>query len=282
MLLPESFLGVLLALTAAVVWGGGDFSGGYATRRNSQFQVLALSALSGMVILVAAAVVWQEALPTSQSVLWAILAGIVGAAGIAALYHALSLGNIASAAPASAVIGAALPVGFSTITRGMPTTAQLIGFILAFGGIWMVSQSNAENNKTSRQGFWLACLAGIGFGGFFILIAQVETTKVFIPLIIARVVAFCIAMFFLTVNRQSFPSPAANPVAMLAGFLDAGGNVFYLLARQFTRLDVAAVLSSFYPMVTVLLAGLLLKEKISRGQSLGILLCLMAIILITI
>ena len=100
----------------------------------------------------------------------------------------------------------------------------------------------------------LACLAGVGFGGFFILLGQVEPGKVFTPLLIARVVALCVALLMLLIYRMSLPRLTSNPMALLAGVLDVGGNVFYLLAKQFVRLDVAAVLASLYPVTTVILA----------------------------
>jgi drug/metabolite transporter (DMT)-like permease len=83
------------------------------------------------------------------------------------------------------------------------------------------------------------------------------------------------------VSRLKFASVRANPYALLAGVLDAGGNVFYVLAGQFVRLDVAAVIASFYPATTVALASLILKEKVTRGHLVGVLLCLGAIVLIT-
>ena len=83
-------------------------------------------------------------------------------------------------------------------------------------------------------------------------------------------------------NRLPLPGLRSNPTALLAGLLDAGGNLFYILARQYTRLDIAAVLSSLYPASTVLLAGLILREKISGVQWLGVAICVAAIALITI
>ncbi len=128
----------------------------------------------------------------------------------------------------------------------------------------------------------LACVAGIGFGSFFILIAQVEAGQVFTPLIMTRLVSLAVGVLMVRVRKLPLISPSANRVAFLAGILDAGGNVFFLLAQQFTRLDVAAVLASLYPASTVILASILLHERVSRSQGLGVVICLGAIVLISI
>ncbi len=282
MSLPANLLGILFALTSACVWGGGDFSGGLATRRSNQFQVLVLSALSGIVMLVLFALLRQETLPSLRGAGFAMLAGVFGALGIAALYRALSMGITASVAPIAAVIGAAMPVAFSALTESLPPVTRLAGFGLAFLGIWMLSQTSGGEKAVSRPALLLACLAGVGFGGFFILVALVEHGKIFTPLIITRCVSLLTGLLLLKVNRLPLPALNSNPTALLAGLLDAGGNVFYVLAKQFTRLDVAAVLSSLYPALTVILASIVLKEKVSGGQWLGLLVCLAATILITI
>lgn len=281
MLLPVNFLGIFLALTSAFVWGSGDFSGGLATRRSHQFHVLALSTLSGIVVLLVFAGLWREALPSPRSDIYAMLAGVSGALGIAALYRALSLGNTAIVAPTAAVIGAALPVGFGILTAGMPSAPRLVGFVLAFLGIWLVSQSSTPSKVMLQRDFALACMAGVSFGGFFILIAQVEAGKVFMPLVVSRCMEFATALILLRLYRMPMPALNSNPTALLAGVLDVGGNIFYLLAKQYTRLEVAAVLASLYPVITVLLANLVLKEKVSLSQWLGVGVCLAAIALIT-
>jgi drug/metabolite transporter (DMT)-like permease len=280
-LLSGNMIGILFALSAAIFWGSGDFSGGLATRRGSQFQVLTLSALSGIAVLAAAALIWHEPFPSLQGIIWSVLAGGAAAVGISSLYRALSLGNTAIVAPTSAVIGAALPVCFTLLTRGTPEIIQLAGFVLAFAGIWLVSRSAASEGGDSRRGFLLALLAGISFGAFFISITQVEPDKVFTPLILTRSVMFITSLVLLRTNRLPFPSVKVFRVALLAGALDAGGNVLFLLARQFTRLDIAVIISSLYPAGTVLLAGMVLKEKISRWQKTGVIICLLAIALIT-
>jgi drug/metabolite transporter (DMT)-like permease len=137
-------------------------------------------------------------------------------------------------------------------------------------------------DQLARQGILLACLAGVCLGGFFILIAQVEPDKVFTPLVISRSVSLCVALLMLLMRRTSVPSPSSNPAALLAGVLDAGGNIFYLLARQFTRLDVVVVLSSLCPAITVLLARIMLKQDVSVTQWTGVGLCLIAVALIAV
>jgi drug/metabolite transporter (DMT)-like permease len=273
-------LGVLAALTSALIWGSGDFAGGMAARRINQFQALATAALSGLLILAGLAAVRGEALPSPASIAWACAAGIGGAVGIAALYRGLSIGNAAVVAPTSAVVGAALPVFFSALLEGIPGTAQIAGFLAGLGGIWLVSRASPGAADQTRPGLGLAFLAGLGFGGFFIMIAQVQPDLVFTPLIAAKAVALSLALLMLLIRRLDLQPALSHPVAWAAGLLDAGGNVFYLVASQFTRVDVAAVLSSMYPAATVILASLILKERVSRAQWLGVVLCLCAVALI--
>jgi drug/metabolite transporter (DMT)-like permease len=281
--LPATVLGVIFALTSAAVWGSGDFSGGVATRRGSQYHVLVLSALSGIVLLAALAIWQHETWPTADGWVWSALGGVCGALGIACLYRALSLGHAASVAPITGVVAAVLPVVVGALSAGLPAANQLAGFAVAVPGIWLVSASapaKTGDQRVSRPELLLAVLAGLGFGGFFVFIGQVARGYVYTPLVIARSVTLLTGLLFVVGRRLPLPSLTGNPVALLAGVLDAGGNIFYVLARQYTRLDVAAVLSSLYPAATVLLAWLVLHEHISRRQWLGAALCVVAVALI--
>lgn len=275
--------GILLALTSAAVWGSGDFSGGLATRRDEggTLPVLALSALSGIGILVLGAAWRGEHAPSWPSALWAAAAGLSGAIGIAALYRALAMGQAAHVAPTAAVVGVAVPVLIGAFTEGWPGALRLVGFAVAALGIWLVSTSARGEGQAARSAFSLALLAGLGFGGFFVLIGQVERGAVFTPLIIARSMTLGLALILLRARRLPLPALGGNPIALLAGLLDAGGNIFYVLARQYTRLDIAAVLSSLYPVSTVVLASLILKQRVSRLQWAGAALCLAAVALIS-
>lgn len=284
--MPNNLLGLFFALTSAFVWGSGDFSGGFATRKNDPYHVLALSTLSGIGLLIVCAVLWRETWPPLSSVGWAVAAGAFGMTGLTALYRGLAQDDAARVAPVAAVVGAAIPVGFGALTLGWPEPLKLAGFVLAFAGIWLVSQGSGQEkdatHRFSRPGFLLACLAGVGFGGYFILIAQVEPGYLFIPLVISRSTQFTISLGLILFYRLPIPRLNTSPIALFAGVLDASGNIFYLLAQQYARLDVVVVLVSLFPATTVLLSAILLKEKVSRGQWVGVAVCLTAIALISV
>jgi drug/metabolite transporter (DMT)-like permease len=282
MLPPTNLLGILMAFTSALVWGSADFTGGMATRRRDNYQVLVLSALSGLGILVIATVIFRESFPSWNGVFWAAMAGLTGTVGIAALYKGLSIGESAVVAPTSAVIGAGLPVAFGFLTQGLPDPIRLVGFVLAFAGIWIVSQTSTEKTGDHRKGFILAVIGGLGFAGFMICMSRVDSAKVFSPLIVARSMVVLGSWVMLRFNKTGFPTLRGNWISVLAGVLDVGGNIFFMLAKHFTRLDTAVVLSSIYPAATVILTGLILKERISLKQWGGVIVCLAAIVLITI
>ncbi len=272
--------GTVLALLSALVWGCGDFAGGLATRKADQFQVLGLSALAGFVLVVLLAVGAREQVPSLTTVAWSGAAGVSGAIGIASLYRGLATGSAATVAPTAAVVTAVLPVAVTAATLGLPGTVPQIGFGLAMIGIWLTARS-ADGHAASAKGLPLAVLAGIGFGGFLVLIANTPSNAVFGPLAVARFVAVVTATILLAARRGAWPSPIGHPFAILAGVLDAGGNALYMAARQYVRLDVAAVLSSLYPVATVVLAWLILRERISPLQWTGAIICLIAVAMIS-
>ena len=276
-----SILGVIFGLLSALVWGTGDFAGGYSSRKISQYQVLFLSAFSGLIFMVITALIAHEPLPSTCGMIFAALGGLSGALGIAVFYRSLAIGNAAVVAPTTSVIGTALPVLVSTLLEGLPSQLKLAGFILAILGIWLVS-TGESNHPAGKNGFSLAVLAGIGFAGWLILLGNVERGSVFTPLVISRVVALGTGAALVLINRQKFPGIFSNIPALICGVLDVGGNIFYVLARQFTRMDVAAVLASLGPAITVIITTMVLKEPVSRRQWIGVVTCLVSVGLITV
>lgn len=278
--MTNHWLGVFCGLASAFVWGGGDFSGGVASRKHHPFQVLAWSAVSGSLLLLLLVWLTGEGWPPAGEMLWAGAAGLAGAIGIIGLYRGLAEGQAAVVAPLAAVLSATIPAGFSLLTEGLPSLIRLFGIGLAIGGIWLTSQGADGSGRTNRVAIGLAIVAGLGFGGFFILLSQLQSNAIFSPLLIARLVNLLLAFLLLKVRRLPLPPPRQNPIALLAGLLDVGGNLFFMLAQQYTRLDVASVLASLYPATTVLLAYFLHQERISAGQWRGAGLCLLAVIAI--
>jgi drug/metabolite transporter (DMT)-like permease len=275
------FLGIPFALLSALLFGGGDFSGGFATRHRGAFQVLAWSALSGAASLGLLAWLLREPLPSPGSALWAAGAGLSGALGLTALYRALSRGNAALVSPLAGIVGAALPVIVGAFTEGLPGTVQLLGFASAGIGIGLVTRTPSASGSARGQ-VALGILAGCGFGFFFLLLAQVAPGAVLVPLMTAKVAAVCVAWGIAVLGQHRMPAVKGSGIAWLSGALDAGANALYLLAQQHTRLDVAVVLTSLYPAFTVLLAYVVLKERVSRVQWAGVGLCSAAIALIAV
>jgi len=274
--------GIFFALASALTWGCADFAGGLAARKNNVFRVLALSSFSGICLLILCLVGHLKIHLSFYEVIWAAASGVSGAIGLALFYYGLSLGNTVVVAPTAAVIGAAFPVAFGSLSEGLPKFFQLLGFVLAFLGIWFVSQSSFSAIGNVKTEFWIAVLAGLFFGGFFICISQVGSSQVITPLLISRTSELLVALSFLLIRRIPLPAIGLSKLAWLTGLLDAGGSILFLFARQQTRLDVSVVLSSLYPVVTVFLAYLLLKEKISSSQWVGVALCFSSVVLITI
>jgi drug/metabolite transporter (DMT)-like permease len=269
---------IVLGLLSALAWGGGDFSGGLATRRSPVFGVLVVAHGAGLALLVLLALLSGEPFPPWRDLAWGLAAGLVGGLGLAGLYHALATGQMGIISPVVAVMSAAVPALFAALVEGIPGGGQLLGFTFALFGIALVS--NPQGTSGRAQGLGLAFLSGLLFGGFLILIDQVSSEAVFWPLAAARIGSITLMISIVRSRRVPLPYRGQLPLVALAGILDVGGNACFVLAAQSGRLDVAAILSSLYPAVTVLLARGVLSERVTRLQTAGILAVLVAVPLI--
>ncbi len=268
-----------LSLSAAVSWGAADFSGGIATKAANVFSVVVVAHATGLAFMLLLALLVGEPIPARTSLLWGIVAGLAGGIGLAALYKALAVGKMGINAPLSSVITAVVPLLFSFSTEGLPHAMQMIGFVLALVSIWLIATQRGAGDGS--QGMGLAVVAGIGFGGFLLFIKLAGSEAVFWPLVSARSASFLL-MLAITVIRGGDWKHSRGSVSymLLAGILDSGANALYVAAAQRGRLDVAAVLSSLYPASTVILARLVLKERLSRLQRVGMAAALIAVSLI--
>ena len=274
------FATIIFGLAASLLWGSGDFSGGLASRRDNASSVVLAAYAIGFVLLVIIALIWREAFPSPLDIFWGGIAGISGAIGLIAFYSALSIGRMGIVAPVSAILTAGIPVIFSAYTQGLPSLLQLGGFVLALVAIALISRP--ERTKGRPVGIGLAMLAGCGFGCFFVLISRVSPASTFWPLAVARLISVIVLLVMIRARQQHIlPKKSVILLVIVSGVLDALGNAFFVLASHVGRLDVAAILSSLYPAATVLLAALLLRERMNRIQTLGILFALIAVPMIS-
>jgi drug/metabolite transporter (DMT)-like permease len=267
-------------LASSLSWGAGDFGGGLASKRSPVYGVAIVSQLVGLVLVTALALVLSIPMPAPGSLVWGGLAGVFSAVGLVSLYRGLSTGRMGVVAPVSAVVSAAVPALYGAFLEGQPTPRQLLGFAVAFVAIWLVSRT-AGGGPVRLAELGLGTLAGLGFGGFLILLDRASNVDILWSLAVVKGVSTALLLGIALLARQTrMPSTGNLPLVLLTGALDSGGNLLYALASRMGRLDIAAVLSSLYPAVTVLLARLLLKESLSRAQWVGAAAALAAVALI--
>jgi drug/metabolite transporter (DMT)-like permease len=277
-------LSILYGIASALSWGAGDFAGGFSSRKVGAYRAVFYADFFGLLVLIAVYFIYPETLPAARVIWVSAIGGMLGSIGLLVLYYSLTKGLMSIAAPVSALFAAILPVIVGSITEGLPGLFQLIGFVLALAAVWLISQGDGSFHISRLSDLRLPILAGLGFGCYFIFLhnAMQNTTAILWPMIISRAAGTLLVLAFVLARREPLNVPrGAWDVVLINATLDLSGNFFYILASKVGRLDIAAVLSSLYPGVTVILAWLLLKERITRWQIAGILLALGAITLFT-
>ncbi|MBK7454540.1 MAG: DMT family transporter [Anaerolineales bacterium] len=280
-------LSILFGLTAALGWGAGDFTGGLASRKTGAYRAVFYSEVIGIIFLLIIVKISGESLPNQRVWLLAMLAGALGTVGLILLYHSMTLGLMSIATPVSALLAASLPVLVGIFKEGIPQLLTVIGFGFALFAVWMISQG--ENGVTNilahLSDLKLPLLAGIGFGSYFVLMHEATSTGATIwPMVASRSGGTILITAYMLITRASWKveDTSAWPMITINGILDISGNVFFILAGQSGRMDVAAVLSSLFPGTTVMLAWIFLKERLTLNQWIGIASAMAAIVLMTI
>jgi drug/metabolite transporter (DMT)-like permease len=267
---------VVFGLFAAVAWGGGDFAGGLAARRAPVFAIVLGSQAVGMVLALVLAIARAEPVPAPVDLAWSSLAGLSGAAGLLALYHGLAVGRISVVAPVTGVLGAGVPVLVGVLLEGVPPPIVLAGIALGVVAVVLVSRGGDESAR--RSGVELGLVAGLGIGLFNVTITRVDESIVFGPLVVVRLTATAALLVALLVTRRPTRPPRDLwPMVAAVGLLDMAGNAGFLFAEQTGSLAVASILSSLYPVTTVVLAALFLRERVQRSHAAGIVLAFAAI-----
>lgn len=263
------------SLAAVLCWGTSDFLGGYASRRANAFLLTTIAHGSGLLLMVALALALGAPFPSAREATWALAAGSAGGAGLALFYRALAAGNMGLIAPVSAVLGAAIPTVVTIATVGMPHRLQIGGFVLALIGLWLIS---GAGSGTSTGGFWTAVVAGCGFAGFYLFIKQAGDASPLWCAACSRTGAVLVTGTMVLASRNFGGLPRKNAgIGAIAGCLDVLGTLTFIHAEQSGRLDSAVVISSLYPALTVLLAVIVLKERLTRWKAVGMVAALLAV-----
>lgn len=257
----------------------GDFSGGQAAKKANVFGVVVIADAVGLVLMIALAVARSEPLPDTKGVLLAALAGVVGAVGLSAFYRALATGSMGVQAPITSLLSTVIPVLFGLFTEGLPHRLQLAGLALALVSVTLISFSPARDG--ARHQYGLAVLAGASFGAYLILSKHAGALGLFWILADIRLAALLLMLGVHYVSERRW-MPALAPLGLQcsAGLFDVLGNLFFILATQSGRLDISAVLASMYPVITVVMAVVLLRERFTLLQGLGITAALTATVLL--
>jgi drug/metabolite transporter (DMT)-like permease len=274
-------MAALLALLASLSLGTGDFFGGLASRRAPSLRVTAFATGVGTTVLLIATIV-EGSSPDAASLRWGAAAGLVAGAALALLFWSLANGVIAVVSPLSAVLSAAVPVLVGLLEGEDPSGRAVVGLVIAFPAVVLVSSGGPRGDAASRHLAVVAAVAaGVGFGLFAVLIERSSPDSGLWPVLSARGVGFVLLVVSgLVLGLRPGLPPGVRSTAAVAGLLDAAGNALLLLAVRRGLLSLVGVIIALYPAATVALARIVFGERVGRIQLIGMGLAAVAVALI--
>jgi drug/metabolite transporter (DMT)-like permease len=273
------FVAYFLAIVSAVTYGAADFLGGLASKRASTIGVVFWSQASGLLLLLVALPLLPEASPSRTDWFWGAVAGLAGSIGVGLLYRALAIGTMAVVAPTTAVCAVVIPVLAGVLAGEQLGGWTSAGIALAIVAIVLVSQERGAA-RVVRTGMGLAFLSGVAIGFFFLALARTSGAAGMWPLVASRTLSLVLFGAFGAATGQLRMAAPAAKIALGAGVVDMAANAFYLTATRFGPLSVMVTLTSLYPASTVILARVVLGERLNSWQIAGVVCALAAIVLI--
>jgi len=270
-------------LAAAACWGVSDFTGGLFSRRLSALVVLLIIELSGLVVLLTVLAATQEGPPPRDTVLVGLAAGAAGILGLGLFYRGLAIGTMSIVAPISAT-GAAIPVVVGVATGDALTLLIGLGLATAMAGVILASREQTEGEQEradSRLSILLAVGAAIGFGTFFVLYDSVSDESTLWAMLCIRGVGVPVIGAIVLFTRPSVPGRRDTGILAAAGLLDLSATGLYALANREGALSIVGVVGSLYPVATVLLARVVLGERVRPLQQAGVVLAFVGVGLIS-
>lgn len=276
---------IAVALGCSAVWGVADFLGGLQAKRFAVPVILAAMYVAALATLVVVVLLTGAGAPSSRPAVAALVAGLVGIVGIGCFYRGLAVGTMAVVAPIAAT-GVSIPVVAGLVGGDAPGVTGMIGLPLAVAGVVVAARepSGGEPAAGHRASIVLALLAGAGIGTYLTLAEYAARDGVAWSLLLSRASAApVVVVAALVVLRRGAERPHdARGWGLLAliGLLDLAANALFNHATTIGDLSTVSVASSLYPVVTVLLAAVLLGERIGGLQRAGVVAALSGVLLI--
>ena len=292
-------MAIILGLIVALTYGSGDFFGGQATKKSPASAVVIGSFCISTICLIVATAAWAVAgdlpHPAGKDLVLGAATGFIGPISLGLLYRGLATGRMSVVAPTTAVVAAIVPFVWGIASGERPGPIAVAGAAVALVAVALISGAPAHEDMPAPahpvSGVIPGALAsGFGFGVIFIMLGSTSADAGLWPLLVARplAIAASIAAITLVSRRHQTPiGPALVPVrdswslVAGAGILDVTANATYIAATQRGLLSIVAVLSSLYPAATVLLARVVLHERLHRVQVLGLVLAAAGIVAMT-
>jgi drug/metabolite transporter (DMT)-like permease len=272
-----------LAFISSVSWGVADFVGGLKSRTLPVLNVLLPSQVTGLALIGVLVLARGKGAPGGDFAIFAALSALAGIAGLAAFYRALAVGNMGVVAPISACAGV-VPVVVGIATGDRPGALQVVGLALAILGVVLASREELVGEGGQRgmaRGTGLAVLSALGFGCFFLAMDRASEADVPWALLVNRVTGVSLLIAAALALRPPFRAgPRDFPALIGAGTLDATANVLYAVATTKGLVSVVAVLGSLFPVTTVGLAAVVLRERPHRLAQVGVVTALCGVALI--
>jgi drug/metabolite transporter (DMT)-like permease len=271
----------LLALGASLTWGVGDFLGGLKARVLPALTVMAASQPFGLAAMAIAVAVRGTGIP-GDDVAWSAVAAVFGTLGLFAFYRGLATGAMSVVAPIAA-IAVGIPVIWGVVVSGdHVSNLQAVGFVAAVGGSVAASVEVRPQRTQLAAGVGWAALAMLAFGAYYIPMHAASQQDWLWPAFLFRCTSVTL-VWTVVIIRRAWPSGLRPhwPALIAIGLLDTGGNALFAAASSHGLLSIVSVLASLYPVVTVLLARLVLGERVQRTQDAGVIVALVGVVLIT-
>jgi drug/metabolite transporter (DMT)-like permease len=273
---------IVLALASALVYGTADFLGGLASRRVAAVVVTFVSQCAGLVSLLVVLPFAHGDGVVGADLAWGAAGGFAGAVALVCFYWALAAGTMSVVAPLTAVVSAVVPVVTGLALGERPSAGALAGVALALPAIALIARETAETRRRADRRVLLAALAaGVGFGFFFVALARTSGDTGLWPLVSARTASISLLAVVLAVaGRRPRVGAEVRVTVVAAGVLDTTANALYLAAANRGLLSLVAVIAALYPASTVVLARVVLGERVQRWQLGGFLLAALAVSLV--